>query len=356
MPVKNITQVQQSSLVDFIEEDSLVEGTSVDWHLDKLDQLSLSQLDGVFAPGGTGQGVNIYILDSGINMDHTEFENRAIYAGIDLVDEDTNTKFKGSDCNGHGTHVASLAAGKTVGVAKKATLYSLRVLDCEKVGKQSSVLRGLDYVTNRRLNNRNQSMVVVMSLLGPKSLSLNLAVDRAVSEGIVVVTAAGNNREDGCNYSPGSSPSSINVGATDYSNSLYQIGKYGTNYGKCVDIFAPGDKVHGANYRAPNSFVNLSGTSMACPLVAGAVAILLQKFPTLSPNRIKDALIQTSAKDIINFSSFQPPLQGSTATENRFLHINGKNNCWMATIDLCMCVCLCVCVCVRPRGYELLVA
>lgn len=300
-----------------------MEGSAVGWHLDKLDQVS-SHLDGIFAPGGTGRGVDIYVIDSGINMDHSEFESRAMYAGIDLVDEYLSTNNKGRDCNGHGTHVASLAAGKTAGVAKEAMMYSLRVLDCQKMGKQSSVLKALDYVTNAHMKN-NRSTVIVMSLLGSKSLLLNSAVDHAVREGIVVVTAAGNNRKDSCNYSPGSSSSSINVGATDNSNFLYQLGQFGTNYGKCIDIFAPGVRVHGANYRYKNGFVSLSGTSMACPLVAGAAAILLQHFPTLSPNRIKDALIDTSTKNTINFSHFQPPLQGST--ENRLLHINGKNIC-----------------------------
>lgn len=319
-------------MVDFIEEDGLVEGSAVEWHLDRIDQVS-AKLDNVFAPGGTGEGVDIYVIDSGINMNHVEFENRAIYAGIDLVDEYLNTKYRGRDCNGHGTHVASLAAGKTVGVAKKATLHSLRVLNCQKIGKQSSVLKALDHVTKTRIENRNQSMVVVMSLIGPKSSLLNSAVDRAVSEGIIVVTAAGNNREDSCNYSPSSSPSSINVGATDNSNSLYQFNQFGTNYGKCVDIFAPGVRLRGANYRHKNGFMQLSGTSMACPLVAGAAAILLQHFPTSSPSRIKDALVYMSAKNRINFSTFQPPLKGST--QNRLLLINGKNNDYdtMATFN-----------------------
>ena len=298
-----------------------MEGSALGWHLDRIDQMS-SKLDNTFAPGGTGEGVDIYVLDSGINMNHIEFENRAFYAGIDVVDEYYGTNNEGKDCNGHGTHVASLAAGRTAGVAKKATLYSLRVLDCQKLGKQSSVLKALDYVTKIRIKNQNQSMVIVMSLIGPRSYLLNSAVDRAVREGIVVVTAAGNNRHDGCNYSPGSSSSSINVGATDNSNSLYRLGQYGTNYGRCIDIFAPGVKIRGANFRHRSSFTLLSGTSMACPLVAGAAAILLQQFPTSTPSRIKDALIHTSAKDRINFSTFRPPLQGST--QNRLLLINGK--------------------------------
>jgi len=299
-----------------------VEGTATPpWHLDKLDQTSM-QPDGSFLPGGTGEGVHIYVLDSGINMAHMEFENRA-FPGTDLVDEYSNSQNNGRDCNGHGTHVASLAAGKTVGVAKKATVYSVRVLDCQKMGKLSYVLKGLDYVTQVKQNNRDQRIVVVMSLVGAKSYLLNLAVDQAKDQGIVVVTAAGNDRKDACNYSPGSSVSSINVGATDYSNSLYQFGRYGTNYGRCVDIFAPGFNINGAHFRQTVSFKMLSGTSMACPLVAGAAAILLEQFPTFSPSMVKDALILMSTKEVIKYSRFRSPMYGFTP--NRLLHINSKN-------------------------------
>ena len=311
-------------MVDFVEEDHFVEGTSTPpWHLDKLDQEGL-QPDGSFLPGGTGEGIDIYVLDSGINMAHSEFENRA-FPGIDFVDEYTNSQNKGKDCNGHGTHVASLATGKTVGVAKKATVYSVRVLDCQKMGKLSYVLKGLDYVTDIKRKNLNQSIIVVMSLVGSKSYLLNLAVDQATDQGVVVITAAGNNRKDACNYSPGSSMSSINVGATDYSNNLYQFGPYGTNYGKCVDIFAPGFNINGAYFKQLFSFKILSGTSMACPLVAGAAAILLEQFPTFSPSLVKDALILMSSKEIIKYDRFRSPMHGFTP--NRFLHINGKNKC-----------------------------
>ena len=322
-------------MVEFVEEDHFVEGTSAPpWHLDKLDQETF-RIDGTFLPGGTGEGVDIYVLDSGVNMAHSEFENRA-FPGIDLVDEYTNSQNNGRDCNGHGTHVASLAAGKTVGVAKKATVYSVRVLDCQKLGKLSYVLKGLDYVTDIKRKDPNQRIIVVMSLIGSKSYLLNLAVDQATDQGLVVITAAGNDRKDACNYSPGSSMSSINVGATDYSNNLYQFGPYGTNYGRCVDIFAPGFNINGADFKQLLGFKMLSGTSMACPLVAGAAAILLEQFPTFSPSMVKDALILTSSKEVIKFHRFRSPMHG--LTPNRFLLINGKNECLDKYVYVYVCI------------------
>ena len=260
----------------------------------------------------------------GINFNHSEFENRAKYPGYDPVDNYYRPSVlqRGRDCDGHGTHVASLAAGRTRGSAPKANIYSVRVLDCDGGSPWSVTIDGVNYAVRQIKANRRPA-VISMSLGGTRTRSMDDAVRRAHSMGVTVVVAAGNDRGNACNFSPSRSPFAVTVGGTARGDQLYTS----TNGGSCTDIFAPGQAIVGANFRSDTGFVTISGTSMSTPFVSGAVAILLETEPRLTPNQVKERLIADSLKNVINFSRFGTALR--TSSPNRLLHIK----CELYTIN-----------------------
>ena len=157
--------------IDYIEEETMATGAQLPWHLDHIDQWSRPH-DQFYHPIGDGEGVDIYILDTGVDYNHNEFENRAKYAGYDPMDVYRSDARIGTDCNGHGTHIASIAAGRTYGVAKKANIYSIRVLDCDNSGAWSTVLEGMDYAA-QVIEERGRLAVVSMSLGGNKTQTVS---------------------------------------------------------------------------------------------------------------------------------------------------------------------------------------
>lgn len=317
--------------VDYIEEEGYAVGDEIEdivqWHLDRLDQ-SDYPLDLSYSPIGEGEGVDIYVLDSGINYDHQEFEYRAKYAGYDPVDEytidndlqDNYERRYGRDCHGHGTHVSSLSAGKTFGSARRANVYSVRVLACNNAAPWTVILDGLDYVA-RVVPQRNRPAVVSMSLSGDFYRVVNNAVANLVRQGIHVVTAGGNGQLDACSRSPASSTSTITVGGTRNGDGLYLLGA-GTNFGRCIDIFSPGEKILAADWKCLNCSKSLSGTSMSTPIVSGVAAIHLSHQPLLTPEELKQKLIEESLKDVLNFGGI--PTEYLSKTPNRLLHIPGE--------------------------------
>ena len=317
--------------VDYIEEEGFAFGEQsqndsiLPWQVDRIDQNRLP-FDYIYSPIGDGSGVDVYILDSGINYDHEEFEYRAKYGGYDPVDEyainveskSNHRRLNGRDCHGHGTHVASVCGGKTFGSAKKVNIYSIRVLACNNAAPWSVVIDGLDYVS-RVVPERGRPAIVSMSLSGAYFKAVNDIVDRLTQEGITVVTVAGNGKADSCSRSPGSSDSAITVAGSSSVDGLYSS----TNYGLCVDIFAPGSRIRGADMNCTKCYKYQSGTSMAAPLVSGVAAIHLSRKPRLTPAKVKAALIRDSVRDALFYNEETIPRSSWTLTKNQLLQVQG---------------------------------
>ncbi|PKY53353.1 subtilisin-like protein [Rhizophagus irregularis] len=269
----------------------IVQQSTTLWNLDRIDQTT-NKLDKKFKyPSSAGKGVNIYVIDTGINIAHKEFEGRAKF-GASFCDKCSNI-----DDNGHGTHVAAIFSGKTFGVAKLSNVIAVKVLDKFGIGTSSSVIAGLIYVFNEHMKNKNKNTIINMSLAGSDdSLTINLIMQKLFAAGIHVVVAAGNNfHSNSCNFAPASSPHAITVGAIDESDKLTDF----TNIGQCVNIFAPGKNIQIAWKSSNTSTKILDGTSQATPHVSGTIALMISKSGNKSPSQIKNDLINISTKNVL---------------------------------------------------------
>lgn len=249
---------------------------SVTWGLDRVD----GSLDSNYVyDDSAGAGVRIYIVDTGIDATHREFGSR-VADGFDSFGENLDQ----TDCHGHGTHVAAIAAGSYYGVAKSATLVPVRVLSCAGLGTTTTLLDGLQWILDT--HPAGTPGVVNLSLGGAKDERINAATTALVSAGLSVVSAAGNFAADACNYSPASAQGVVAVGATDNTDNRASF----SNYGMCVDLFAPGLYITSANALNHSTSKSMSGTSQASPFVAGAAAILYSAGIANSPSSAEDAL------------------------------------------------------------------
>ena len=337
-------QLRRWPEVDYIEEEHMAYSTQsaqIPWHLDRIDQRPRTP-NYFYQPIATGAGVDVYIVDTGINYNHEEFESRAIYAGYDAVDayhlnQSRSDQRRGLDCYGHGTHVASLCGGKTYGVAKGVSLLSLRALDCDGRAPWSVILDALDFVA-RTVPQRGRRAIVSMSLGGGYFQTINDAVKRLYSLGIPVIVAAGNERSDACAYSPASSPYAVTVGGTRSGDGLY----VNTSYGSCVTILSPGQDILAADYTCNNCSKFLSGTSMATPIVSGVAAMLLQREPSLTPADLKAKLVATATIGAIDFSGI--PVQYRSVTPNKLVYTPGTCKAACCISDVVDMVCLTSCM------------
>ena len=285
MHPKQAEAMAKDPRVAWIEEDNLIQldatQTGATWGLDRIDQRSLP-LNGTYTYTTAGLGVTAYVIDSGIRITHQQFGGRAS-SGFTAIDDGNGS----NDCHGHGTHVAGTIAGTTYGVAKNAKLVAVRVLNCYGSGYSSGVISGIDWVTA----NKHLPAVANMSLGGSYSAALNAAVTNSSNAGITYAVAAGNDYgADACGLSPASTPAAITVGATDNSDSRASY----SNIGTCLDIFAPGSNVTSAWMTSDTATNTISGTSMATPHVAGAIAILLGTRPAATPVQVALALAQSA--------------------------------------------------------------
>ena len=255
------------------------------WGLDRLDQ-KLLPLDDNYNYQYSGAGVTAYIVDTGINYQHEDFEGRASF-GFDAY----NDGKMGKDCNGHGTHVAGTIGSRTYGVAKDIKLVAVRALDCTGAGDSAGIFAALDWIAA----NAKGPSVVNMSIGTPRFPMLDEAVKKLASMNIHVVVAAGNENQDACNVSPSAAPEAITVAASD----MGDIRAPFSNCGACVDVFAPGLFITSAAFNSNTGTAVMSGTSMAAPHVAGVVALYLQENPTITSTELNQTIRAAASKSVI---------------------------------------------------------
>lgn len=278
------------------------------WGLRRLSNKVLPTSRGMYKyPSSAGSGVDVYVIDTGINIRHKDFEGRAVWGKtIPLFDQDI-------DGNGHGTHCAGTIAGKTFGVAKKAKVHAVKVLMTSGFGTNSDVIKGVEWVIKKHLrrSRHGRRSAANMSLGGGKSEMLNEVVNLAVRSGVHFAVAAGNDNEDAIDYSPASATGPVTVGAVD----MYDTMAYFSNYGKCVDVFAPGVNITSAWIGSRFAKNTISGTSMASPHVAGVLALYLGE-RDYTPKQLKKMLIRHARANVIS------DIPEDTETPNRLVCID----------------------------------
>src|SRR5688572_20676674 len=292
--------LSQDFRVKFVEEDGVMEAiatqTNPPWGLDRIDQRS-RPLSATYTYNWTGSGVRVYVIDTGIRTSHTQFGSRA----SNVFDAFGGS---GQDCNGHGTHVAGTVGGSTYGVSKSSLLRGVRVLDCSGSGSTSGVIAGVDWVRQNHI----APAVANMSLGGGASTSLDTAVNNLHNANVTIAVAAGNSNANACNSSPARAANAITTGSTTTTDARSSF----SNFGTCLDIFAPGSGILSSTSSSDTSTATFSGTSMASPHVAGVAALYKQANPGASSTTIRNAIVNNATTNVVT--------NAGTGSPNRLLY------------------------------------
>lgn len=300
MTPEEAESLSQDYRVLFVEEDGVVTADATQsnppWGLDRIDQRS-RPLNASYTFNWNGSGVRAYIIDTGIRTTHTQFGGRA----SNVFDAFGGS---GQDCNGHGTHVAGTVGGSTFGVAKNVMLRGVRVLNCSGSGSNSGVIAGVDWVRN----NHVAPAVANMSLGGGISSALDTAVNNLHNANVTIAVAAGNSNANACNASPARAANAITVGSTTTTDARSSF----SNFGTCLDIFAPGSGIQSAWSTSDTATNTISGTSMASPHVAGVAALYKQANPSASSTTIRNAIVNNATTNVVT--------NAGTGSPNRLLY------------------------------------
>jgi subtilisin family serine protease len=300
--VLSITPDKLIELSDFAEFNSASVYENPVWGLDRIDQRE-ELLDRAYVYNSTGKGISAYVMDSGIRLSHNEFEGRASF-GVDMEfiidpEEIEPDQEMGNDCHGHGTHVAGTIGGRNFGVAKEVQLISVKVNPkCRNETPLSYLIGGIDWIMNDVAEKSNKGAVVNMSLGNFYDSTfdpLEAAIDNAILAGLNFTISAGNANTIACEFSPARVPGALTVGASDIYNNRAKF----SNYGDCLDLYAPGVSITSAGNQDNDATRISSGTSMAAPHVAGLVALFLEKNPEATPIQVHSAIIDNSSTNLI---------------------------------------------------------
>jgi subtilisin family serine protease len=315
--------LQSSPYVKSVHKDAVIHPTDTQlnapWDLDMLDSTT-GALDGSYTYPNSGSGVTVYVLDSGIQRSHVEFSGANIAAGYDFIAADNTTDPQ--DCAGHGTAVSSLIAGATLGAAKGVTLVPLKVLNCIGEGRESDIIQAADWISLHQASGTpavaNLSFGIATSDLQGDT-SLDVAFQGLIDSGVTVVAAAGNgdakgNGVDACTETPASLPDAITVAAVD----IHLAETKWTNYGSCVDLYAPGELVKAATLGGTTS-QNWRGTSFSAPLTSAAAAVVLHDHPTWTPAQVTAELTEQALDGVVTGLGGLP-----ARSANKLLHVTGR--------------------------------
>ncbi|XP_042272417.1 proprotein convertase subtilisin/kexin type 9 [Thunnus maccoyii] len=289
--------------VQYIEEDSSIFAQSAPWNLQRLLQPLGSTLENAtYRPPNDGGLAEVYLMDGSVQSSHREVEGRVVITDFNNVPEEDGVRVhrQASQCDSHGTHMAGVVSGSDSGVARGTGVNLVRVLNCQGKGTVSGALAGMEYIRATLLARPVNAVIILLPFIGGFSRSLNAACRDMVANGAVVIAAAGNYRDDACLYSPASEPEVITVGAVNSADQLMSQGAGGSNFGRCVDLFAPGDDIVSASSDCSTCFTSRSGTSQAAAHAAGIAAVILSSNQNASPVQVLQVMLHYSISNRIN--------------------------------------------------------